>query len=372
LASSIWIVDVNGSAPLRVTGDDFMDISPAWLDDDHLLFVSNREGLREVYVVEVGSTGPRREPRRVPGATDPHSISYSIEGRKLALSRANARQNIWSYPIGSGSVAIRDGNPVTSDNVVTEEHDISPDGEWIVYSSNLRGNLDIYKKRLDGGSPVPITESPLDEGGPRWSPDGTEITFVRSGGDSQYVMVVPAEGGIAHEVCSGLFPSWSPSGLEIAFQSDLFSPFEVWIVSRDSVGGAWSEPTQLNDSCSAADWAPDGSGVLCVPPSLANEMVLVSREGEELWRYDLEAVGLRRWYSFRLSRDASTIYVSAYHEDGSGGIWAIPLLGGEPSLAVQSAELWPPAWFSVGPDRLYITVEEHESDIWVMDVQVER
>jgi hypothetical protein len=35
--------------PLRVTGERSMDASPAWLDDDHLLFVSNRDGLREVY-----------------------------------------------------------------------------------------------------------------------------------------------------------------------------------------------------------------------------------------------------------------------------------------------------------------------------------
>jgi hypothetical protein len=32
----------------------------------------------------------------------------------------------------------------------------------------------------------------------------------------------------------------------------------------------------------------------------------------------------------------------------------------------------PPFLFSVGPDHLYVTVAEHESDIWVMDVEVER
>jgi hypothetical protein len=57
---------------------------------------------------------------------------------------------------------------------------------------------------------------------------------------------------------------------------------------------------------------------------------------------------------------------------GSEGIWAIPLHGGEPSLLVQNAELQAPVWFSVGPDQLYVTVHEHESDIWVMDVEVER
>ena len=55
-------------------------------------------------------------------------------------------------------------------------------------------------------------------------------------------------------------------------------------------------------------------------------------------------------------------------------MWAVPVQGGEPSLVVESAELWSPTlhMFSIGPDRLYVTVSEHESDIWVMDVEVER
>jgi hypothetical protein len=104
-------------------------------------------------------------------------------------------------------------------------------------------------------------------------------------------------------------------------------------------------------------------------------MVLVSRDGEGLWRYDLTTVGLLRWGSLnrpRFSRDGSTIYQSAFHEAGLGGIWAIPIQGGEPRLVVESAELLPPSMFSVGPDRLYVTVGEHQSDIWVMDVEVQR
>jgi hypothetical protein len=74
----------------------------------------------------------------------------------------------------------------------------------------------------------------------------------------------------------------------------------------------------------------------------------------------------------RVSRDGSTIYLSAYHEDGSAGIWAIPLRDGEPSLVMESTELMPPFLFSVGPEHIYVTVAEPESDIWVMDVEVGR
>jgi Tol biopolymer transport system component len=373
LASSIWIVPADGGEPVRVTGEDFMDVSPAWLDDDHLLFVSNRDGPREVYVVEVGPTGPRGEPRKVPGVTDPHSISYSVEGRKLAFSKAAVRQNIWSYPIGSGPVSISDGHAVTSDNAVIELHDISPDGKWIVYNSNLRGNSDIYKRPLEGGSPIPITDSPGDESDPRWSPDGSEIAFTGHVALGLAVMVVSADGGTPVQLAVGWRSYWSPSGLEIAFASDLAGRWEVWVVSRGAIGEPWGEATQLTDfGCILYAWAPDGSGVLC---GSGGGLLLVSRKGEVLWRNGpSDGVHTFRWPQF--SWDGSTIYSYAVHEDGSEGIWAIPAQGGEhePNLVVayDDAEVTGGVLFSVGPDHVYVTVGQSEVDIWVMDVEVGR
>jgi Tol biopolymer transport system component len=266
---------------------------------------------------------------------------------------------------------------VTSENAVIETHDISPDGEWIVYQSTLRGNADIYTKRLDGGSPIPITDSPLGEYYPRWSPDGAEIVFFRQDGASLTVMVIPAEGGIPYEVCSGTYGTWSPSGLAIAFESARAGQEVIGIVSRDTVGGTWGEPTQLTDFvCRFADWAPDGSGVLCQTYAgmVPEEMVLVTWEGEVLWRYDPSEAGLDELRHPRFSWDGSTVYGNGIHEDGSEGIWAIPPQGGEPKLVVtyDGVEISGLRFFSVGPENLHVTVGEVESDIWVMDVEVER
>jgi len=375
--SSIWMVGAHGGEPVRVTGDEHMDVSPAWLDDDHLLFISDRDGLREVYVVEVGPMGPHGDARKVPGVTDAHSISYSIAGAKLAFAKTTVHQNIWSYPIRPDPVSITDGHPVTNDNAVIEQHDVSPDGNWIAYDSDLRGNLDIYKRPLEGGSPMPITDSPLGEGGPQWSPDGTEIAFhsgVESGGTA--VMVIAADGGTPIQLASSpgwdYNPRWSPSGLDVAFHSDRTGRSEVWIVSREAIGGSWSGANQLtNFGCYLFDWAPDGSGLLC---RAGEEMVLVSRGGEVLWRYEPSTAGLVGFAYPKFSWDGSTILTYGAHEDGSIGIWAIPRQGGEPNLMVayDDAEIAALRSLSVGPDHLYITVGEHESDIWVMDVEVGR
>ena len=75
---------------------------------------------------------------------------------------------------------------------------------------------------------------------------------------------------------------------------------------------------------------------------------------------------LSRLGELRYSRDGRTIYASALRQDGRQGIWAIPVSGGPARLVVAFDDPAVTAEsFSVGPDRVYLTVSEFESDIWV-------
>ena len=58
--------------------------------------------------------------------------------------------------------------------------------------------------------------------------------------------------------------------------------------------------------------------------------------------------------------------------DALRGIWAYPTSGGAPRLVVADDDpalslLW--VGHSAGPDRLYLTVSELESDIWVANLR---
>jgi Tol biopolymer transport system component len=375
-ASSIWIVDAEGGASRQIAGEGFLNVSPTWIDARHLLFVSNRDGPRGVYVVEVGPQGRRGAPRAIPGVADPHSLSYSISARKLAYARFTLRQNIWSYPLGrSAPVSIKDGRPVTSGSQVIEEHDVSPDGRWLVFDSNRRGDMDLYRMPFGGGEAVPLTDFRGNEFGPRWSPDGREIAFYAAvpgpvGGSSR-IMVMPAEGGppsaLTDSPRNNSFPAWSPNGLAIAFQSNRTGSDRIWLVTRDSVGGGWHEAVQLTDlACVRPVWAPDGNGVLC---QVGGDLVFVSHQGRALWRRNLiPTTGLTSFGAPAYARDGRTIYVQGNHRDSRRGVWAIPVAGGPPRLVIRFDDptlsvlgVRP----DVGPDRLYLTVSQYESDIWV-------
>ena len=118
--------------------------------------------------------------------------------------------------------------------------------------------------------------------------------------------------------------------------------YETWLVGRDSVGGTWHGARQLTDTgCFFSDWASTDSGILCLagPPLV---LMLVSREAEVLWSRDLSEVDLTPRLSIpKLSVDGSTVYIVARHNDGSDGIWSVPLAGGEPELVVTFAGRFP-------------------------------
>jgi len=148
-ASGIWLVDADSGGLVPVTQGDHLNVSPQWLPDGrHLLFISNRDVRRAIYVVEVGRDGAVGEPQRLPGGSNPHSISVSADGRRLAYSNFNYARNIFSYPIPeTGTIKLSDGERITSGTEIIEQLSVSPDGEWIAFDSNLNGNQDIFKMR---------------------------------------------------------------------------------------------------------------------------------------------------------------------------------------------------------------------------------
>ena len=123
-----------------------------------------------------------------------------------------------------------------------EDPDWSPDGTKIAFVSNrnLR-EYQIYVMDADGTNQIKLTDGPRDKRDPDWSPDGGKIAFTASpkvlGIEVSRIEVMDADGEnravLEHDA---LAPSWSPDGGKIAFVSKRDDRNEVYVIGADGQG----------------------------------------------------------------------------------------------------------------------------------------
>jgi tricorn protease len=99
----------------------------------------------------------------------------------------------------------------------------SPDGQWIAFTGEYDGKLNVYVMSASGGTPRRVTFHNGPDLALGWTPDGKSILFVspRSGfaNNTQQLFTVPAEGGFPTQLPLpvGYSGSYSPDGLQIAY-----------------------------------------------------------------------------------------------------------------------------------------------------------
>src|SRR6476619_6832538 len=93
----------------------------------------------------------------------------------------------------------------------------------IAFRSDRGGNFDIYTMNTDGSDIAHLAGSPVVDGQPAWSPDGTRIVFQSSRSGTSQIYVMNADGSnetrLTNNPAGDFQPAWSPDGSKIAFSS---------------------------------------------------------------------------------------------------------------------------------------------------------
>jgi serine/threonine protein kinase len=369
--SSIHILSLSKGSTVQVTGGDHLNVSPVWTPDGkHLLFVSNRGGARDIYTVHLVSSGkPSGQPIRLTTGLDAHTIGISHDGKKLVCSVFNYTANLWSIQIPEGApLSVSKAIQITKGNQIVESGELSPDGQWLAYDSDLTGNSDIYKIPAAGGNPIQLTSHPSDDFAAFWSPDGEKIVFhsFRQGNRDIYCM--NKDGGSVQQLSDDpsheFGPTFSPDGSKILFMSDRTGRYEVYVISKDDTG--WGEPEQITfDGGIFCRWSPVGNFIAYASEHNLKVISYDDRKTKTLVR-DQAVLGIPAW-----SVDGKTLYYQSQDEQGIGSLWSVPVEGGKPELKIIGDD----PHLRLGlinlacdAQRFYFSLRSSESNVWVMDL----
>ncbi len=151
----------------------------------------------------------------------------------------------------------------------------SPDGRRVAFVS-LRdtvagkwglGPSSIYVMDFDPtsgtrvGEPFAVTDKNTNDGWPTWSPDGQRIAFQSDRSGNWDIWAVNLDGSgltnLTNHPSDDRYPAWSPDGNQMAFTSNRTGDSEVWLMNIDGSGAANLTKTPGQDRYTM--WSPDGS-----------------------------------------------------------------------------------------------------------------
>lgn len=230
-------------------------------DGDHLIFPQRNTEEAPSELVELSLSARTVHPLTAPqqGWDGDWTPAISPDGMELAFVRGAERfgRDIFTMKLPNG-----EPQQLTHDGSLIVGLTWSADGSALVFSSNRRGSLSLWKISARGGTPEREPVGGDDAYGPSIARQGNRLVYAH--GSAAWKIIGAdlagenreAEVEILSSSVQDASPHISPSGDKIAFQSWRSGSQEIWAAGMDG-----SNPIQLTSKGAVAGspaWSPDG------------------------------------------------------------------------------------------------------------------
>lgn len=207
--SDIFVMNADGTGLRNLTNHNSVNRAPVWSPDgSRILFTSNRDqpqGGTDVFVMNADGSGLRN---LTPGTRPGGHASWAPDGERVVFASSDVEGPGFFVTTVEGKEPSR-LNYTRDGSVGTAAW--SPDGTRIVLSEYRGSGWRIFIMGASGGEPVQLTglrlgDSPRDDVGPSWSPDGEYVLF--NSGPSLHVML--PDGTQRRPLFAGVGGQWRP------------------------------------------------------------------------------------------------------------------------------------------------------------------
>jgi Tol biopolymer transport system component len=300
---------------------------------------------------------------------------------RLVLDSVITRENLRELTLKNGKYTGVD-QWITHGSSIDRQPRASPDGRWVVFSSNRSGNLDLWEASRDG-TIRRITDDPSNDWDPGFAPDGKLVWASHRSGNFE-IWMAEADGSGAHQVSHDGVDAENPTVTRdgwVIYNSGSKQP-GLWRVREDGSQAKRIVPGVTN----WPEVSPDGQYVMATGIRQGGFIggrrqdagyVAVYRiaDGQEVARITLKAsrvnapgVGRARW----MPDGKSIVFIDA-EENGVAGIYRQDFVAGKDTagsrILVMSNPDRQPETLGVSPDgtRIMYGVIDVQSNLLLVD-----
>jgi serine/threonine-protein kinase len=191
LSIDIWIGTFDGTLA-RLIGDRSANQHPVWTPDG-LRVVYNTDNPSTLFWRAAGGTGAAQ--RLLESTTEMVAYSFSPDGTRLVVGQTNPTTGddlyLLSLAEGPGHITTVSAKPLLATRFSERNAEVSPDGAWLAYQSDLSGTDEIYVQRFPDGDQGRFQISAAGGTHPLWAHSGRELFYLSTDGKLMAVPLTP-------------------------------------------------------------------------------------------------------------------------------------------------------------------------------------